>query len=288
MRIQQSAVIFKSSLGSATISHDLLQEFSNFEKNNINEFSEEDKFESSIELKNVYFRHPGSVDEIFTGLNISIQPGSIVALVGPTGSGKSTLVDLILGVNRVDTGEVLISGKSPKLAVRCWPQKVAYVPQKVAIFNTTLRENIALGSSIEHFTESQIWVALEKAKLSDFVKSLPRELDYQIADHGLNLSGGQLQRIGIARALLTNPEVLIFDEATSSLDGHTEASISETIQSLGPAVTVVIVAHRLSAIKNLSRVVYLNNGKILADGTFDEVRQRVPAFNEQCNILGIK
>ena len=297
MRIQQSAVIFKSSLGSATISHDLLQEFSNFEKNNINEFSEEDKFESSIELKdkfessielkNVYFRHPGSVDEIFTGLNISIQPGSIVALVGPTGSGKSTLVDLILGVTGVDSGEVLISGKSAKLAIRRWPQKVAYVPQKVAIFNTTLRENIALGSLIEHFTEEQIWEALKKAKLADFVKSLPQELDYLISDHGLNLSGGQLQRIGIARALLTNPEILIFDEATSSLDGHTEASISETIQNLGPEVTVVIVVHRLSAIKRLKRVVYLNQGKILADGTFDEVREQVPAFNEQCNILGI-
>ena len=196
-------------------------------------------------------------------------------------------MDLILGVTRVDSGEVLISCKSAKLAIRRWPQKVAYVPQKVAIFNTTLLENIALGSLIEHFTEEQIWEALKKAKLADFVKSLPQELDYLISDHGLNLSGGQLQIIGIARALLTNPEILIFDEATSSLDGHTEASISETIQNLGPEVTVVIVAHRLSAIKRLKRVVYLNQGKILADGTFDEVREQVPAFNEQCNILGI-
>jgi ATP-binding cassette, subfamily B, bacterial PglK len=288
MRIQQSAVIFKSSLGSSTITYGLLQEFSKVEENNLDEVGEKRKFESSIELKNVSFRHSGSADELFSAFNLRINPGSVVALVGPTGSGKSTLVDMILGVTRVDSGEVLISGKSAKLAIRSWPQKVAYVPQKVAIFNTTLRENIALGSSFEHFTEEQIWEALKKAKLADFVKSLPQELNYQISNHGLNLSGGQLQRIGIARALLTNPEILIFDEATSSLDGHTEASISETIQNLGPEVTVVIVAHRLSAIKSLKRVVYLNQGKILADGTFDEVRQQVPAFNQQCLILGIR
>lgn len=287
MRIQQSAVIFKSSLGSSTITYGLLQEFSTVENNNLDEVGEKRKFESSIELKNISFRHSGSANELFSAFNLRIHPGTVVALVGPTGSGKSTLVDMILGVTRVDSGEVLISGKSAKLAIRSWPQKVAYVPQKVAIFNTTLRENIALGSSCENFTEEQIWEALKKAKLADFVKSLPQELDYPISDHGLNLSGGQLQRIGIARALLTNPEILIFDEATSSLDGHTEASISETIQNLGPEVTVVIVAHRLSAIKSLKRVVYLNQGKILADGTFDEVREQVPAFNEQCIILGI-
>lgn len=287
MRIQQSAVILKSSLGSSTITYSLLQEFSIVEENNLGELDENREFESSIELKDVSFRYSGSVDELFSNFSLRIHPGSVVALVGPTGSGKSTLVDIILGVTRVDSGEVLISGKSAKLAIRSWPHKVAYVPQKVAVFNTTLRENIALGSSVEHCAEGLIWEALKKAKLADFVKSLPQELDYQISDHGVNLSGGQLQRIGIARALLRSPEILIFDEATSSLDGYTEASISETIQNLGPEVTVVIVAHRLSAIKSLKRVVYLNQGKILADGTFNEVREQVPAFNEQCRILGI-
>ena len=122
----------------------------------------------------------------------------------------------------------------------------------------------------------------------DFVKSLPGGLKYRIDDHGLNLSGGQLQRIGIARALLGNPEILVFDEATSSLDGQTEAGIMETIQNLGPEVTVVIIAHRLSAIKDLKRVVYLDDGNILADGTFAQVRGQVPAFDQQCSDLGIK
>jgi ABC-type multidrug transport system fused ATPase/permease subunit len=164
---------------------------------------------------------------------------------------------------------------------------VAYVPQKVAVFNTSVRENIALGSSINSTSDEEIWAALDRAELSDFVKSLPGMLDYKIFDQGLNLSGGQLQRIGIARALLTIPEILVFDEATSALDGQTEASISKTIQSLGSTVTVLIIAHRLSSIKDVSRVVYLNQGKILADGTFNQVREQVPSFDLQCSELGI-
>jgi ABC-type multidrug transport system fused ATPase/permease subunit len=287
MRIQQSAVILKSSLGSSSISFSLLQEFSSGKRRLLSDSLGAEQFIPTIELKKVRFRHSQSAEPIFNGFDLRIEKGSVVALVGPTGSGKSTLVDLILGVTKNESGEVLISGQPARIAIRSWPRKVAYVPQKVAVFNTSVRENIALGSSINSTSDEEIWAALDRAELSDFVKSLPGMLDYKIFDQGLNLSGGQLQRIGIARALLTIPEILVFDEATSALDGQTEASISKTIQSLGSTVTVLIIAHRLSSIKDVSRVVYLNQGKILADGTFNQVREQVPSFDLQCSELGI-
>jgi ABC-type multidrug transport system fused ATPase/permease subunit len=287
MRIQQSAVILKSSLGSSSISFGLLQEFSSGKRRLLSDSLGAEQFIPTIELKKVRFRHSQSAEPIFNGFDLRIEKGSVVALVGPTGSGKSTLVDLILGVTKNESGEVLISGQPARIAIRSWPRKVAYVPQKVAVFNTSVRENIALGSSINSTSDEEIWTALDRAELSDFVKSLPGMLDYKIFDQGLNLSGGQLQRIGIARALLTIPEILVFDEATSALDGQTEASISKTIQSLGSTVTVLIIAHRLSSIKDVSRVVYLNQGKILADGTFNQVREQVPSFDLQCSELGI-
>jgi ABC-type multidrug transport system fused ATPase/permease subunit len=287
MRIQQSAVILKSSLGSSSISFGLLQEFSSTSDRILSDSPEAEQFFPTIELKKVEFRHSQNAEPLFSGFDLHIEKGSVVALVGPTGSGKSTLVDLILGVTKNDSGEVLISGQPARIAIRNWPRKVAYVPQKVAVFNTSVRENIALGSSINSTSDDEIWAALDRAELSDFVKSLPGMLDYKIFDQGLNLSGGQLQRIGIARALLTIPEILVFDEATSALDGQTEASISKTIQSLGSKVTVLIIAHRLSSIKDVSRIVYLNQGKILADGTFKEVREQVPSFDQQCSELGI-
>ena len=287
MRVQQSAVILKSSFGSSTITLKLLREFGNPKRQIDKANEDESAFSPSVKLVNVNFQYPNSSEAIFKDFNVSLEKGSVSALVGPTGSGKSTLVDLILGVIKTGGGEVLISGKPAREAIRYWPGKIAYVPQKVAIFNTTIRENIALGSSLDRYSDEEVWNAVGKAELTKFVNSLPGKLDYVVADYGLNLSGGQLQRIGIARALLTNPQLLILDEATSSLDGQTEANISSTIQNLGPVVTVLIIAHRLSTIKDLERVIYLDSGRIIADGNFQLVREKVPAFDLQCRNLGI-
>jgi len=287
MRVQQSAVILKSSFGSSTITLKLLREFGNPKRQIDKANEDESAFSPSVKLVNVNFQYPNSSEAIFKDFNVSLEKGSVSALVGPTGSGKSTLVDLILGVINTGGGEVLISGKPAREAIGYWPGKIAYVPQKVAIFNTTIRENIALGSSFDRYSDEEVWNAVGKAELTKFVNSLPGKLDYVVADYGLNLSGGQLQRIGIARALLTNPQLLILDEATSSLDGQTEANISSTIQNLGPVVTVLIIAHRLSTIKDLERVIYLDSGRIIADGNFQLVREKVPAFDLQCRNLGI-
>lgn len=287
MRIQQSAVILKSSFGSSTITLKLLREFGNPQRQLAKANEDGSTFNPSVKLVNVNFQYPNSSEAIFKDFRMSLEKGSVSALVGPTGSGKSTLVDLILGVINTTGGEVLISGKPAREAIQYWPGKIAYVPQKVGIFNTTIRENIALGSSFNRFSDEEVWNAVGKAELTEFVNSLPGKLDYVVADYGLNLSGGQLQRIGIARALLPNPQLLILDEATSSLDGQTEANISSTIQNLGPVVTVLIIAHRLSTVKNLERVIYLDSGRIIADGDFQLVREKVPAFDLQCRNLGI-
>jgi ABC-type multidrug transport system fused ATPase/permease subunit len=287
MRIQQSAVILKSSFGSSTITLKLLREFGNPQRQLAKTNEDGSIFNPSVKLVDVNFQYPNSSQAIFKDFKMSLEKGSVSALVGPTGSGKSTLVDLILGVINTAGGEVSISGKPAREAIKYWPGKIAYVPQKVGIFNTTIRENIALGSSFDRYSDEEIWCAIGKAELTEFVNSLPGKLDYVVADYGLNLSGGQLQRIGIARALLTNPQLLILDEATSSLDGQTEANISSTIQNLGPVVTVLIIAHRLSTIKDLERVIYLDSGRIVADGDFQLVRKNVPAFDLQCRNLGI-
>ena len=287
MRIQQSAVILKSSFGSSTITLKLLREFGNPQRQLAKANEDGSTFSPSVKLVDVNFQYPNSSEAIFKDFNLSLEKGSVSALVGPTGSGKSTLVDLILGVINTGGGEVLISGKPVREVIRYWPGKIAYVPQKVGIFNTTIRENIALGSSFDKYSDEEVWNAVGKAELTKFVNSLPGKLDYVVADYGLNLSGGQLQRIGIARALLTNPQLLILDEATSSLDGQTEANISSTVQNLGPAVTVLIIAHRLSTIRDLERVIYLDSGRIVADGDFQLVREKVPAFDLQCRNLGI-
>jgi ABC-type multidrug transport system fused ATPase/permease subunit len=161
------------------------------------------------------------------------------------------------------------------------------VPQDIVISSGTIRENIALGYPIEEATDELIMRALKLAQLDEYVASLPDGIDTQVGERGTRISGGQRQRLGIARAMFTQPHLLVLDEATSSLDGETEASISNAIHALKGSTTVVIIAHRLSTIKNVDKVVYLSDGKIMATGTFDQVRNRVPNFDLQAKIMGL-
>jgi ABC-type bacteriocin/lantibiotic exporter with double-glycine peptidase domain len=245
-------------------------------------------FQGDVRISNLEFSYPDRESVSLNNFNLYINPGELIAFVGPTGSGKSTLVDLILGVLTPLAGKVEISKSPPRLAVVNWPGMISYVPQKVAVFNSSLRENITLGSSSKNCSDEDIWRALEMAELSNFVKQLPGQLEYQISDMGLNLSGGQVQRLGIARALISKPKLLILDEATSSLDGETEAAIARSINRLSGDVTVILVAHRLSTIRNAGRVVYLDHGQILSDGSIAKVRKDVPAFDAQCKEMGIE
>jgi ABC-type branched-subunit amino acid transport system ATPase component len=196
------------------------------------------------------------------------------------------MIDVLLGVLNPDSGSVLVSGLPPLLAVAKWPGAVSYVPQDIVIASGTIRENIALGYPIEEATDDLVMHALRVAHLEDFVANLPDGVDTQVGERGARISGGQRQRLGIARAMFTRPHLLVLDEATSSLDGLIEASISDAIHALKGKTTVVIIAHRLSTVRNADKVVYLSNGHVLASGSFDEVRMAVPDFDHQARIMG--
>jgi ABC-type multidrug transport system fused ATPase/permease subunit len=164
---------------------------------------------------------------------------------------------------------------------------LSYVPQDVSIANGTITENVALGYPVSAIHEEEVWSALELAQLSDFVKELPQGLATMTGEHGSRMSGGQRQRLGIARALFTNPKLLVLDEATSALDGQTELAISESIASFKGKVTVVMIAHRLSTARHADVVVFMSGGKIIAQGTFESVRQAVPEFDQQARLMGL-
>jgi ABC-type multidrug transport system fused ATPase/permease subunit len=168
-----------------------------------------------------------------------------------------------------------------------WPGAISYVPQDVYISKGSVRDNVALGYPVELATDALVDPALEIAHLDSFVRTLPDGIDTQVGERGTKISGGQRQRLGIARAMFTKPSMLVLDEATSALDGETEANISEAIQGLKGSVTVVMIAHRLSTVRNADLVVYMESGKILATGTFDEVRNLVPDFDKQAKLMGL-
>jgi ABC-type multidrug transport system fused ATPase/permease subunit len=194
---------------------------------------------------------------------------------------------MILGVLSPDEGAIEISGISPLDAIKKWPGAISYVPQDVMISNGTIRENVALGYPLEVATDQHVYAALEIADLVSFVNSLPNGLDTQVGERGTRMSGGQRQRLGIARAMFTNPSLLVLDEATSSLDGETEVKVSDAIKNLGKATTVILIAHRLSTVKDVDIVVYMADGRIQATGKFEEVRSKVSDFDHQAQLMGL-
>jgi ABC-type multidrug transport system fused ATPase/permease subunit len=210
-----------------------------------------------------------------------------LAIVGTSGSGKTTLVDLLLGVLQPESGIVSISGKTPLDAITKWPGAISYVPQTVSLIEGTIRENICMGFTQNQISDELVLKAIDSASLREFISNTPAGLDTEVGEIGSKLSGGERQRIGIARALLTNPKLLILDEATSSLDGETEAEIGEAIQSIKGEVTVVMIAHRLSTVRNADIVLYLEKGQVRSLGTFDQVRESIPNFDAQAKLMGL-
>jgi ABC-type multidrug transport system fused ATPase/permease subunit len=193
----------------------------------------------------------------------------------------------MLGILLPDAGSIILSNQSIGQSVKDWPGALSYVPQEVALMNGTIRENVAMGFAAEFVPEAKILEALEMAQLKDFALSLPEGIDTLIGERGTRLSGGQKQRLGIARALFTKPKFIILDEATSSLDGLTENDISSAIQKLRGAVTVVMIAHRLSTVKSSDQIIYLSNGRLISKGSFEQVRSAVPDFDHQAQLMGL-
>ena len=290
LRLQQGSITIKSGLGVSSPTLDLIEALGDAPMTeNIDDRVDviHEGFISEIAIADVSLTYPNKIVPAIAQVSLTIPAGTSIAFVGPSGAGKTTMIDVLLGVLNPDSGSVLVSGLPPLLAVAKWPGAVSYVPQDVVISAGTIRENIALGYPMKEATDELVMGALRVAHLDEFVASLPDGIDTQVGERGARISGGQRQRLGIARAMFTRPHLLVLDEATSSLDGETEASISDAIHALRGSTTVVIIAHRLSTVRNADKVVYLSNGKVLATGTFDEVRKAVPDFDHQAKIMGL-
>ncbi len=290
LRVQQNLIQVKNSLGTANPTLDLIDELINTPEQVLQDEEvsfTHDEFMPKFQLLGVSFRYPEKKENSLTDITLEIEPGTVVALVGPSGSGKTTFVDLLLGILQPTRGHVRISGLPPAQAVMQHPGAIAYVPQNVYISNGSIQENVALGYPENEQNEKFIWDALKMAHLNDYVLSLPNKLDENVGENGNRLSGGQRQRLGIARAVFTKPKMLVLDEATSALDGQSEAEINLAISELKGTSTLVIVAHRLSTVRDADVVIYLEKGHIIAKGTFNQVRSAIPNFDSQAKLMGL-
>ncbi len=227
-----------------------------------------------LNVQSLTFNYEGIDDSVLNNVNVHIQKGEAVGFVGQSGSGKSTLIDIMLGLLEPQSGAVLINGQNIEGVKQSWQQQIGYIPQTIFLMDDSLRRNIALGIADAEIDEVAIVEALKSAQLEDFVASLPEGLDTVVGERGVRLSGGQRQRIGIARALYHRPSVLVLDEATSSLDTETEHGVMQAVQALQGDKTVIIVAHRLSTVEYCDRLYRLDAGRIVDEGTFDEVMNR--------------
>jgi ABC-type bacteriocin/lantibiotic exporter with double-glycine peptidase domain len=290
LRVQQGSLQVKGSLGAALPTLEMLEQIELEEKSDfpsaVPNFIHPG-FSGDVVLKDVNFTYPGSSKKVINNVSLKFNAGEFVALVGSSGAGKTTLADLIIGVLTPDSGQVSISGVNPLSAISMWSGAMSYVPQEVTIVNGSILENVALGYDTNDVRESEVRDSLIQAQLNDFVLSLPGEFDSLVGERGTKLSGGQRQRLGIARALFTKPKLIIFDEATSSLDGQTESEISNSILELKGDVTLIVIAHRLSTVKSADKVVYLEQGEVRFIGTFEEVRSAVPDFDTQATLMGL-
>jgi ABC-type multidrug transport system fused ATPase/permease subunit len=290
LRVQQGAMQIRRSLGAAASTLNLIESL-RFVPNVIASSDSinvlHPGFTPKVEMKEVNFKYPDTADFAISDANLSIKPGSVVAIVGPSGAGKTTLIDLILGVLEPISGEVKISDLDSVEVPKQWPGALSYVPQDVVIANGSIKSNIMLGFPEGTGNVQMVKDAIRIAQLEDYLEGLPDKLNSKVGDRGSSMSGGQRQRLGIARALFTKPKLLVLDEATSALDGETEANISAAIKSLKGDVTVILIAHRLSTVREADQVVYLEGGKIISVGTFDEVRTAVPNFDRQASLMGL-
>ncbi len=289
MRIQQGTTTIFNSAGASGSTLDLLE---NLESPNMvqeikNIGFEQVEFVPKIEAKNLEFKYSRDSRFLLHNINFAVNPGQTIAIVGPSGSGKTTLVDLILGVLQPNFGQININGCTPIAAIKNWPGSIAYVPQDISIISGSIRQNVALGYPDEEIDDNFVWDALKIAQLADLVQMYDKKLDAFVGEDGHLLSGGQRQRLGLARALYTHPQILILDEATSALDGVTEDNVTKELSNLKGNVTVIVVAHRLSTVRAADQILYLEDGEMIASGTFEFVKSIVPNFATQAELMGL-
>ncbi len=245
------------------IYHDLKEIDRLLENGKAIEDTDEITFQKEIIVKDISFHYPNTEKNIFTHGNLTIPKNKSVAFIGPSGQGKTTLADIILGLLEPQEGAVLVDGMDIRRGMHAWNRKLGYIPQTISLLDASIKENILFGIDKEQINENRLQEALQEAQLKDFVDTLEEGLDTVIGEGGVRLSGGQRQRIGIARALYHNPEVLVLDEATSALDNETEAAVMEAIDYLAGSKTLIIIAHRLSTIQNCDLVYQIDGGEIV-------------------------
>lgn len=291
LRLQGNLLSIKQSKGGAIFARKLLgrmpQDVETEKRNgHRSEGIEEKTFCAKVLVSNLSYIYPESTNFALKEITFSITPGTFTAITGSSGSGKSTLVDLILGFLEPSTGSILISDLQPVVAREVWPGAIAYVPQDVQIFEGSILENISLASDQEcdydHLTS-----CLSASGLLEDVNALDDGIHSMIGERGLKLSGGQRQRLGIARALYSSPKLLIFDEATSSLDPIIESRIANNVYERLSDKAVIVVAHRLSTIMNADTVIYLKDGMIAASGKFEDIKRVEPEFLKQAKLSGL-
>ena len=235
----------------------------------------------SIQMRDIKYVYPGSEMPVFTGVNMTIKRGESVAFVGPSGSGKTTLANIMLGLLPPTDGSLLVDGRNiyeNELTMRAWQNRIGFVPQDTYLIDDSLKRNIAFGVPDDEIDVKKVWDVIGQAHLGQTVKDWPDGIETNMGENGIRLSGGQKQRVSIARALYHDPSVLVMDEATSSLDTETESEITRAIEEMSKRKTVIIIAHRLSTVKNCDRLVFLKNGEIAGTGRFEELLKNNTEF----------
>ena len=291
-RIQQNLLTVKSSLGMAQPTLELIYSLNlSINKEGSDKLLElapttHEGFISEINVSNLSFKYSGSEKFAIKDINLKLSSGMQVAIVGPSGAGKSTLVDLLLGLHHPSSGDVEISGINAIDAIERWPGAVAYVPQEIQLVSGLISDNILLGFTKSKANLDSVLKAMKMAELTEYLEN-NTITEVNIGDEGGKLSGGQRQRIGIARALLTNPKILVLDEATSSLDAQTEDNVTSTINKIRQDSLVVIVAHRLATVRRADLVIYMQDGEVKAQGSFEQVRKLIPNFDAQAELMGL-
>jgi ATP-binding cassette subfamily C protein len=290
LRLQSAALAFQGAIVVAGRTLGLITELShvsNQVQETKNPIKHEGSFSGYVSMEGVDFRYSGNPNYALKEIDLEIVTGEWLAIVGPSGAGKTTLVDLLLGILKPTKGKVEISGLDPELCIKNWPGSISYVPQESFIFDASIEENIALGVDSSQIDIDQIVSCLKLVGLHDYMKTNSEGTKFQVGELGSKLSGGQRQRLGIARALYTNPKLLILDEATSALDGSSEKIITECLSAMRGNVTIISIAHRLSTVVNANRVIYVEKGRIEASGTFQDIRNQVPNFESEAKISNI-
>ena len=290
MRIQQGAVSIKGSIGAAAPTLNLIDQLRGISDINSQEqlfTSDHEGFVSEVTLKNVSLIYPNSTIPALQSVDLDIRHGEFVAIVGPSGAGKTSLVDVLLGILNPTEGQVEMSGLTPLEAFAKWPGAVSYLPQDIEVINGTIRSNLCLGLDSTKISDGDLWDAIDAAHLRELVESLPKALDSPMGERGMKISGGQRQRLGIARALLCKPRLIVFDEATSALDGETESKVTDSLLALKGKITIVMIAHRLSTIREADMIYFLENGKISASGNFEVLKHSHPQFANQAHLMGL-